>query len=63
MSDELASSLAVVAEHRQVDLDEAVYEAKSDEAATINNSGIQEQCAYLLEHYGYQHALAIVKGA
>jgi hypothetical protein len=43
----LANQLGIAAE----DLDELVHDAKSAEAASINNQGLGEQIAYLAECY------------
>jgi hypothetical protein len=38
------------------DLDDLVHELKSNEAAEINNSGLQTQLRYILEQLGPQEA-------
>lgn len=43
-------------------LDEAVHEAKAEEAAAINNGGITEQLEYLLDTLGEPAVRALIQG-
>lgn len=50
----LASEMAAKMEEARYeaeDLDEAVHQAKSDEATRINDGGLEKQIAYLLEDF------------
>ena len=43
------------------DLDEEVHEAKSEEAADINNGGLESQVRYLVSRFGEKGAREIVE--
>lgn len=55
-----AAELVAELESRGVDpssLDEMVHEAKSREASSINNQGLEAQIEYLVECYGIEHVV------
>lgn len=39
------------------DLDELVHEVQAEEAAAINNGGLEEQILYLVAYYGTEDSL------
>lgn len=43
------------------DLDDQVHEAKGEEAASINNSGLEAQCGYILEKMSLEAALQEIR--
>jgi len=43
------------------DLDDEVHQAKSEEAASINNDGLRGQIEYLYNEWGYTGALEVLE--
>jgi hypothetical protein len=57
----LAAALAAGLE--PVDLDEAVHEAKAEEASAVNNAGLEAQLDYLVEAYGLDATRSLIEDA
>jgi len=61
---DITRDLIVQAEKNRItseSLDEAVHEAKANEAAEINNGGLESQIPYLVEFYGSNHVRELVE--
>jgi len=51
---------ALVGQLQDEDLDEAVHDAKSEEATKVNNGGVEEQVEYLRSVYGVTEMILLL---